>query len=172
MEKTNSTLPADELNNEILHFCTAMFESWLEDYREAAELARFGSLAHSIHSLTIGVEKNIAEKCLPIDYFVERMLQLGFCSTMGSVSTALEVMLRHDNAGFTEKGPPIIPSKPPSVTASKSPVSMPVSQGKKIQDWVLKKIGKGQDTDDFEAMNYRNKEAIDFLRQQLPRGIL
>lgn len=37
--------------------------------------------------------KNIADKCLPIDYFIERMLQVGLVSSMESVKSLIEIML-------------------------------------------------------------------------------
>jgi hypothetical protein len=51
------------------------------------------------------MEKNIREKCLPIDYFVKRMFQIGLVSSMASMNQFIKIMLQFDNAGFTDKGP-------------------------------------------------------------------
>ena len=48
-----------------------------------------------------GVRKNVAEKCIPLDYFLERLLQVGLCRSMSTAKAILATMLQFDNAGFT-----------------------------------------------------------------------
>jgi hypothetical protein len=63
------------------------------------------NFTHDKWEMNEGVEKNIQEKCLPIDYFMERMLQVGLVSSMPGLKTMIETMLQFDNAGFTQRGP-------------------------------------------------------------------
>ena len=49
-----------------------------------------------------GVRKNVAEKCIPLDYFLERLLQVGLCRSISTAKYILRVMVHFDNAGFTD----------------------------------------------------------------------
>jgi hypothetical protein len=71
--KTND-ISMDKMNEEILRFCSYLFNNWLEDYRDYCERAKNRNLTHHKWFINEAVEKNIQEKCLPIDYFMERML--------------------------------------------------------------------------------------------------
>lgn len=51
------------------------------------------NLTYHHFSLNQAVEMNIKDKCLPIDYFIERMLQLGICSSMRYLRQFIEIML-------------------------------------------------------------------------------
>ena len=48
-----------------------------------------------------GVDINIKEKCLPIDYFMERMFQIGLCSSIVSMKNLIDNMVLGETAGFT-----------------------------------------------------------------------
>lgn len=46
--------------------------------------------------MNAGVDQNIKDKCLPIDYFMEKLLSIGICSSMKSVRAIIEKMLLKD----------------------------------------------------------------------------
>ena len=48
--------------------------TWLEDYKGYAEFQMDLNLTYHLQSANEGVLQNIKDKCLPIDYFMERML--------------------------------------------------------------------------------------------------
>ena len=57
------------------------------------------------YHLNQGMKKNLADWCLPLDYFVERMLQVGLCRNMRSMKDILALLCEFDNAGFQATGP-------------------------------------------------------------------
>jgi hypothetical protein len=57
------------------------------------------------YHLNQGMKKNLADWCLPLDYFVERMLQVGLCQNMRSMKDVLGLLCEFDNAGFQAAGP-------------------------------------------------------------------
>ena len=49
------------------------------------------------------MEKNLREKCLPIDYFMERMFQIGLCISIENVKDMLLMMRMFDpTVGFQQ----------------------------------------------------------------------
>jgi hypothetical protein len=59
-----------------------MFENWLEDYEYLIIKRNEMNGTSQVHIFKEGLAKNIADKCIPIDYFIERMLQIGLCRTI------------------------------------------------------------------------------------------
>ena len=76
-----------------MRFCSQLFNNWLDDYKDYCERAKDRNLTHHKWFINEGMAKNIADKCLPIDYFIERMLQVGLVSSMESVKSLIEIML-------------------------------------------------------------------------------
>ena len=69
-----------------------------------SEIKNFQKRGQSYH-LNQGMKKNLADWCLPLDYFVERMLQVGLCRNMCSMKDILALLCEFDNAGFQAAGP-------------------------------------------------------------------
>lgn len=121
--KTNENFSQDYNNQEIIQFCTLLFHTWLEDYREYAQIMMKRNLTYHHFNLQQAVEQNIADQCLPLDYFIERMLQVGICSTMHNLRRFLDIMLQFDCAGFQDKGFDNMPSYIETPLASNTPRS-------------------------------------------------
>ena len=47
-----------------------------------------------------GMEINIRDQCLPLDYFIERVLQIGLVRNFRRMKDILKITLAFDNAGF------------------------------------------------------------------------
>lgn len=90
-EKDN--LSYDLINEEILSFCSTLFLTWLDDYEVAASRIQDEIAIHHHYYMNEGVKKNVREKCLPIEYFAERMLQVGLVSKMTTLKCCIEIML-------------------------------------------------------------------------------
>lgn len=90
----------DDKNAELIQFCTELFRTWLEDYRLFVERAMDRDFSHHLYILNEGMEKNIKDQCLPIDYFIERLLQIGLVRNFTRVKDILAMMLKFDNPGF------------------------------------------------------------------------
>ena len=95
----------DHINNEIIQFASYLFNNWLDDYKLHAEKMKDMNFTHHKWDMNEGVEKNIKDSCLPLDYFMERVLQVGLISSMPGLKQMIEIMLQFDNVGFTQKGP-------------------------------------------------------------------
>jgi hypothetical protein len=83
----------DDQNTEIITFCSYLFNNWLEDYGRYAEKMKNRNFTHHKWDMNQGVDLNIKDHCLPIDYFIERMLQVGLVSSMSGLKTIIEIML-------------------------------------------------------------------------------
>lgn len=75
----------------------------MEDYKYHADLQMDKNMTHHLYSMNEGLQINISENCLPIDYFIERMFQVGLCSNIFTMRTIIDDMLQDDNAGFSKK---------------------------------------------------------------------
>lgn len=95
----------DYINEQIIWFCTNLFHLWLDDYRWVCKKYQEDSGIYNKFSLNEGMEKNITDLCLPIDFFVEKIFQVGLVSQMRSVKMMIEIMLQFDNVGWTDQGP-------------------------------------------------------------------
>jgi len=94
------------------------------------------------------VQKNLREKCLPIDYFMERMLQVGLCRTMSSLKHALSVALQFDNPGL-------------------------VGQKQDYKHFLDREPDEGPEPKiGFVPLNRHNKEALKYMRNNLEKDHL
>lgn len=118
----------DELNSDVLRGATDLFTAWLGDYPMVAATQREENYAHHLYSLTQGVEDNIAAKCLPIDYFCERVMAAGLFWEMGTIRKLLDAMHAFDPVE-PAVGEDLIPSRVDS-----DAVSMTTEQAKHIQE--------------------------------------
>ena len=64
----------DKLNKEIVQFCTMLFQIWLNDYVLYVEKVKERNYSYMLYILNEGMKKNVEDKCLPLDYFIQRML--------------------------------------------------------------------------------------------------
>jgi hypothetical protein len=109
-QKSNH-ISQDAINTAIITFCTKLFGSWLEDYEWYVELIKerslgsMGTYVGRSYHLNQGMKKNLADWCLPLDYFVERMLQIGLCRNMRSMKEILELVCEFDDIGYQATGP-------------------------------------------------------------------
>jgi len=82
-----------------------LFNNWLEDYKNYAKELKDRSLSHHMYFMNEGVQENLRLQCLPLDYFIERMLQIGLVGSMPTMKQFIAIMLQFDNPGFTNQGP-------------------------------------------------------------------
>lgn len=147
--KTNE-ISMDRQNEEILRFCSYLFNNWLEDYVDYCERAKDRNLTHHKWFINQGMEKNIADKCLPIDFFMEKMLQVGLVSSMPSMKSIIDIMLKFDNAGFVEKSNQASMDQLPENSTLQSSV-----------------VDNSKLNDNFTPINSHNKEAVHYMRSNL-----
>lgn len=157
-------LKYDTINDDILEFCSSLFLTWLEDYEVQAAKIQHDIGIHHHYYMNEGVQQNIKDQCLPMDYFVERMFQLGLVARMPHMKLFIEIMLQFDNAGWTDQGP--------DVTRTRTPPPCHRVHGLKLFEGEKAKKrepdGKALEVrDDFKHMNIMYKEATKFLRQSL-----
>ena len=57
-----------------MKFCTLLFHVWLHDYREYVNKLKEKTMTQSVYQYNECVDKNIEDMCLPIDYFIERIV--------------------------------------------------------------------------------------------------
>lgn len=135
------------------------------------------NLTYHHHSLNQMVEKNLADKCIPIDYFIERMLQIGICSSMTNLRKFVDLMLVFDNSGFVSRGPDNMPSYI-ETPLNQSAASESEARGERSTNSEGRRLEKQkplnlQDyekvpweqpyTDDFIPMNYPSRDTARFL---------
>ena len=47
------------------------------------------NMTHMLYIYNTGLKKNIKDKCIPLDYFIERMFQIGLCVNIHHVKDIL-----------------------------------------------------------------------------------
>lgn len=99
--KEESSEVVDDVNSKIMEFVGAIFEGWVEDYKVRMAKIRDWEFSHHLEYANQGVEKNVQQKCIPIDYFAQRLLQSGLVSSSENLRLVVESMLSVDNQGFT-----------------------------------------------------------------------
>ena len=152
-EKTNDLMSQDQTNKIILEFAENLFTCWLEDYGNYVESVKENNMAYHMWAFNEGAQKNIRDKCLPIDYFMEKCLQVGLVASMKSLQTIIDIMLIERNEGFTEVSPPEGLKKDHGIEGLPPDPEIP--------------RGYENKKDTFIPMNCHSKSAERFIRQNL-----
>ena len=134
-----------------MKFCTLLFHVWLHDYREYVNKLKEKTMTQSVYQYNECVDKNIEDMCLPIDYFIERIVQLGLITDIVQIKELIFIMGEFDNPGIQ---------------------SMENCGENKVLSFFEKNFVNKKTifNDNFKMINKNNKEAERYLRNHLPNG--